>query len=84
MGKCYFSLDWTQKEYDNDWLLPDPKSKLSAKCAVCVKAFDVSNTSRVPNAAIYYKFFSNIFVNKKLMTLALLKNNLDHIAPFFQ
>ena len=37
MGKCYFSLDWTQKEHYKDWLLPDPKSKLSEKCAHCVK-----------------------------------------------
>ena len=34
MGKCYFSLHWTQKK---NWLLPDPKSKLSEKCAHCVK-----------------------------------------------
>ena len=57
MGKCYVSFDWTQKEHYKDWLLPASKLKLSAKCALCVKTFDVSNTSQVPNTTIYYKFF---------------------------
>ena len=43
MGKCYFSLEWTNMEQYKDWLLPDPKSKSSAKCGLCVKTFDVSN-----------------------------------------
>ena len=37
MGKCCFSLDWTQKEHCKNLLLPDPKSKLSEKCAHFVK-----------------------------------------------
>ena len=73
MRKCYFSLDWTLKEHYKDWLLPDPKSKLSAKCALCMKTFDVSSTGRVLNAAIYYKFFSYIFLNKKINDISIVE-----------
>ena len=45
------------------------------ECKVCTlrENFCLNNTGQVPNAAIYYKFFLYIFINKKINDISVVE-----------